>query len=77
MGRTGALNFYMGDLYPGQAGYFNTSALSLPGPEDQMALVDDEQLAQQNPVDVDEHDHKKVWAAIAVVIGLIVLFSLR
>jgi hypothetical protein len=70
------MNHFMADVYPGQ-GFFNTRTITTPEAEDQTALVDDQKLAEKNPVAVDPASHKKIWISMAAVVGVIILLNIK
>lgn len=70
----GALNFYMKDLY-GQ-GFNDTRLQTVPEEGDQLALVDDQDLAKKNPVNHDPAISRNILIGIIAIIVIIILFSL-
>lgn len=72
-----ALNFALSDLYPGMFQEITTREQTKPEPDDQNALVDDEELAQANPAKVDQATHRNMWALVVGAILLIVLLNVK
>lgn len=65
---------FMKDLYPNQ-GFYDTGALTQPEPEDQQAMVDDQELAETF-IPEDPAANKKIWIALLIVAALIVGLSI-
>lgn len=68
-----ALNFYARDIYG--TGYADTRNQTVPEADDQMALVDDEELAVKNPVNQDPAIPRNMLIGIIVMIVVIFAFS--
>lgn len=73
----GQMNFGLADAYPGM-GFWTTRQQTVPEAEDQMALVDDEDLAHDNP---DLHKtnltRRSLWFSVAAILGLVFLLSMK
>lgn len=69
-------DYYMGDLYPNLA-YFNTRSETIPEPADQSTLVDHQETAVKNPMDVSPKTSKNIFATIGVIFLIIVLLGIR
>jgi hypothetical protein len=50
---------------------------SIPEAEDQNTLVDDEELAKANPVNVNPATSKSIWVSVAVVFAVIILLNIK
>lgn len=70
------LYFSQSDLYPSFAGV-STRMLSVPEAEDQNTLVDDEELAKANPVNVNPATSKSIWISVAAVFCIIVCLNIK
>lgn len=70
------LYFSQSDLYPSYGGV-STRMLSVPEAEDQNTLVDDEDLAKANPVNVAPATSKSIWISVAVVFAVIILLNIK
>lgn len=72
----GALNFYMKDLYGHGNGYMDSRTQTVPEEGDQLALVDDQELASKNPVRHDPAISRNIIIGILAIMVIIILFSL-
>lgn len=75
MSRVGSMNFSMADLYPDMAGNYGTRSLTIPGSNDQMALVDDEEAAKENSVHTTPQQHRNIFVTIVAVLIAICCFG--
>jgi hypothetical protein len=73
----GAMNFALSDLYPGMFNEVTTRGQTKPTPDDQTALVDDEELAQQNPAHVDPATHRNMWTLVVVAILIMIFLNVN
>lgn len=72
----GSLNHFMGDLYPNM-GFMNTRFNTIAEPEDQVALVDNQKLAESHNVSVNPNQARSIWVSIGIVLVVIVLLNWR
>lgn len=70
-----ALNFHMKDIYG--TGFTDTRMQTVPEEGDQLALVDDQDLAKKNPVNHDPAISRNIIIGIIAIIAIIILFSLN
>lgn len=71
----GSMNFGLADLYPGM-GFWTTRGETVPEADDQLALVDDEDAAHNNPeLGKSQLTHRSLWVSIAVIFGIVFLLS--
>lgn len=68
------MNFYLGDIYPNYP--VTTRLMTVAEPDDQQALVDDEQLAQENPAKIHPEKPKSIWWSIVLILALVIFFSI-
>lgn len=73
---SGQLSFSYSDAYPTMGG-IDTRTQTVPEAEDQNTLVDDEDLAQANPVQVTQTSNRVMWSSIAAVVIIIFLLNVR
>lgn len=69
----GGLSFYMGDLYPTYP--VTTRLQTVAEPEDQQALVDNQELAKENPAKQDPASNKNIWVSIGIVFLVVFLLA--
>ena len=69
-------DYYMGDLYPNLA-YFSTRADTIPEAADQNSLVDQQDKAAKNPLDISPETNRSIWWSVGFVFVLIVLLGIR
>jgi hypothetical protein len=69
------MQFYYGDVYPNYP--ITTRLMTVAEPEDQQALVDDEELAHQNPPKVHPAKHQSIWLSLSLILAVIVFFSIE
>lgn len=67
------MNFYLGDVYPNHP--MTTRLMTVAEPDDQQALVDDEQLAQDNPAKLNPAKPKPIWFSIVVILVIVAFLS--
>lgn len=69
-------DYSIGDLYPNMSP-FSTRSRSIPEPEDQLSLVDNEELAQRVPSTVSDKTNFSIWTSIFIVIAIAFVLSMR
>jgi hypothetical protein len=70
-------DFYLGDLYP-NLGYMTTRASTIPEPQDQTSLTNNDQdVAVKNPLNIGSHELKGHYFGLIIVIGVILLLGAR
>ncbi len=72
----GEMFFHTGDLYP-NLGFLSTRSATVPEPEDQMSLVDDEDTAKEHDVKQDPVTSKQILLGFGIVFLVVFLFSAR
>jgi len=70
----GELAFHMADVYPNM-GFLNTSTVTVAEADDQHALVDNQELAEEHQVTQSPVDHKFLWFAIGGIILVVALLG--
>lgn len=73
---SGALNFYMKDVYGNGSGYMDSRTQTVPEEGDQLALVDDQDTAKKNPVRHDPKASRNIIIGIIAIMVIVILFSL-
>lgn len=73
---SGALNFFMKDVYGHESGYMDSRTQTVPEEQDQLALVDDQDAAKKNPVMHDPKASRNIIIGIVAIIAIVILFSL-
>lgn len=71
---TGALNFYAKDVYG--EGFADTRSQTVPEENDQMALVDDQELAEKNPAKHDPAISRGIIIGLIIMLAIIFIFSM-
>lgn len=71
-----ALNYGYSDMYPSMGG-LSTRIQTVPEAEDQNTLVDDEELAQQNPAQVTNASNKSMMLSVLAVVVVIFVLNIR
>jgi hypothetical protein len=72
----GELSFGLADLYPNM-GFMTTRDLSLPEPDDQKTLVDDQALAEKHDTTQDPMTSKGMWIGLSILVAIMVIFSIK
>jgi hypothetical protein len=70
----GELSFHMADVYPNM-GFIDTTTKTVAEADDQHALVDNQQLAQDFQVTTSPAEHKTIWFAVAGVVLAVILLG--
>ena len=68
----GELSFNFADMYPNM-GFMTTRLETVAEADDQHALVDNQELAEQTQVKHDPASHKTIWFAVAGIVAVVVL----
>lgn len=72
----GELSFNFSDLYGHKYGFQNTRNLTTPEEKDQMALIDNEDLAKKAPPNTDPAIPRNIAIGFFILVMGIVLFSM-
>lgn len=67
----GELHHHLADLYPGM-GFMTTELQTVAEPDDQMALVDDGEIAERHPAKVDPKTSKGIWIGIIAILAIVI-----
>lgn len=70
----GELHHYMKDLYPNM-GFVDTTLTTVADPDDQQAMVDNEDLAVQHQVKEDTGITSKIWLAVLALVAAMVFLG--
>ncbi len=69
-----SLFHHSADLYPGM-GYLNTSLVTVPEPEDQVALPDDQKIATDMKASHSPVTSGNIWRSIGIVMVIVILLG--
>lgn len=69
-------DYSIGDIYPNLSS-FTTRTRSIPEPDDQLSLVDNQELAKQNPITVSDKQNFSIWTSLIIVVAIAFLLSMR